>query len=136
MAFRVIGKNAAIFVKIGNYQDGAAPQYGGAIPIIALAKTIKREDSSTMTDMSAIGDTFDVMQFVRGGGKLTFDLEIEETGPQFDEALGRYAQVSIKSSSSIANPSIFSGVVSGYSQDFPDGAQSESVTITLGANGA
>ncbi len=135
MAFRVIGKNAAIFVKIGGPQDGSAPQYGNAISIVALAKTIKREDSSTMTDLSAIGDDFDVMQFVRGGGKLTFDLEIEETGPQFEGALGYYAQVSIKSNSSLANPSVFSGVVSGYSQDFPEGAQTESVTITLGANG-
>jgi hypothetical protein len=129
---RLIGKDCAVQITDGGVQDGS-PNWGTAVPIKALAEKIEIDDTVDTTEVTALGDTRKKLRAHEGSTNLVVTLRVQDTGPILLSSLGNYVRLEIKALSSMANYTVYTGLLVGNKHDIPDGAQQQVLTIACDA---
>ena len=135
MAYKLAGQNAAVQITDGGLQDGSPTTGGTAIPLMGLLRNAEKTLTANTADAAALGDSVDIIQVLRVGREVTLELFVPDTGAQFETLIGHYVTVGIKDLASLAGYASADGVVTGYTHSYPDGMQTEKLTIRGAANG-
>jgi hypothetical protein len=136
MAQKLVGQQAAVWIFVGASQATGNINSVNAVSATALigyAKKITKSDDTVTADMSALGDTRVTTQVLRGKTDINFELLVPTTGEQFGNAIGSYAKIFYRPNAAASNVT-YIGVITKQSVDFPDGAQTEMLTVTCDAN--
>jgi hypothetical protein len=136
MAQKLVGQQCTCWVVVGSSQllgNAASVNGASAIAVVSYARKITKDDSTSQADMSALGDTRETTQVLRGKTEINLELLVPTTGEQFINTIGMYGKVIYKANASVSNV-FYIGVITKQGFDMPDGAQIETLTLTCDAN--
>lgn len=136
MAFKLVGKNAAAQITLRGAQDGTPTALGTPAAFnMSLIRSIEVTRTTNTADLAGLGDDTEVIQVLRSSREITFEFWVPDSGTQFRSALGFYAQIDLKDLATMSTYDSYDGVITSYSHSYPDGGQTEKVTIRGAANG-
>ena len=133
MTYRLTGQNSVAQLSLSGLQDGVPGT--PVVAAIALVKSIEVNETTNTADASTLSDSVEIVQVLRVAREITIDLLVPSTGPQFPGCIGQYAALGIKYIGSLSAYEPFDGVVTAYKRTYPDGMQTEMITIRGAANG-
>jgi hypothetical protein len=136
MAYKLIGQDQTVTITLGGAATGAAPSYSGGAAQLANLKSLSIDESVETTDVSALGDGLKKLRVRRSSAKLKVDLLVPSTGRQFANYVGYYVKVEHKALSSLGSTIDYEGIITAVNYSAPDGEQTESLEIEVGADGA
>lgn len=136
MPYKLVGKNALAQITLRGLQDGTPTALGVPTAFnMSLVRSIERTRTANTADLAGLGDNNEVIQVLRTSREITFELWVPDTGNQFELSIGFYVQIDLKDNSTLANFISYDGVITGWTQSYPDGGQTEKITIRGAANG-
>jgi hypothetical protein len=132
----LIGENCTVTIAFGGFQDGV-PGTFTAETYTCIARSARVSTTVATTDVSALCDTTTKAQVTKASGTLELELLVDSVvGPICAEQEGYYIQVVFTLGGLTSSIKTYIGVVTGWGLNAANNeAVTETVTVTLGANG-
>lgn len=134
MSYRIIGQDVACTIALGGLANGSVPTFGSAASFVGIAKEIGIDESLVTSDVSALADGLVKERIRRSVADVPIQLEMLNTGPQFNDKVG-YAARAIIQAAAGATAETFVGYISKRSAKHPDDAVTEDITIRCALEG-
>lgn len=135
MATTVRMRDVTIGVKFGAAWDGTPNWDANATTLTCYARSYRRRTSVGTVEMGALCDTTEKHAPTRESGEITMELLVDlSVGPLFQDKNGYYCQTIYDSGATTYTD--YGMIISAELGGELDGAQTESVTIKLGVQGA